>query len=324
MTTYEINNYIVTLKLNTIIVNDKINKRIFQTELDYNNFILCENDDDLYDLLNEKLLEKSINFYLDNNRLIGTLRINITTTKFKEIKIEIPEVDYNFNHIQCTPLDTNNLSQTIELQKNQIELLIKKVTELEAKSNSILFFEEANQFIRSNCTHLCLNYGPNCNNIDFKNNYQSEHSIKATKSLHGSNYEIIVNRMTQIKMGDIPYKFIKIITIEDMYNFQYLINLVELHIQLQGYNKINMINLTAFNNLTNLEVLYISGSSELNDISTIRKFKKLKYLYLIDCINLEDISCLKDCPELIYLDISRSPNIKNLLMLTNPKLQIIK
>lgn len=314
MSTYQIDNYNIMLKLTTIVVNDIVNKRIFQTELNYNNFILCENDDDLYELLNEKLLDKSIKFELYENRLIGSLKINISSTKFKEIKFEIPEVEYSFNHISNSTIDTNNLSETIELQKNQIELLIKKVTELEAKSHDILFFEEAQQFIRSNCTHLCIG----CNHNKFDTRHFTPITVNQSRQ--------IINRMS----GDIPsnrtYKFINgpnsHINNEDLLNFQYLTNLIELHIY--GYSYLTLNNLNPFSNLINLEVLHIEYFKDLVDISVLRKYKKLKYLYLVCCPNLEDISCLKDCPELIYLDISQSPNIKNLLMLTNPKLQIVK
>lgn len=378
MTTYQMNNYNICLKLNNLLIVDTISKRVFQCELNYKDFILCDNDEDLYDLLNEKLLDKNISFELVKDYLVGSLKISISTTKFKEIKFEIPET-----------VENKDMIQIIELQKIQIDLLTDKIIKMENKMNSILFFEMDQSFINSNIESLWLGrkssllmigndgtstfpkgngypyreyynktlytistYLPNINSnrksySDKFNEIQKiegfqkllfmYHNVEDPSLMIGNDHKYIEQyKFTKTCYNDIlNFRLIKMYNNNDLINLQKL-NKLKILIISPNCDKYFMERLMCEildDNHTYTELNYISDTLEflelceltnINDITFCKKLKNLKTLLLIDCPNIEDISCLKDCPNLVYLKISGTTKIVNTIMLTNPKLQIIK
>jgi hypothetical protein len=88
---YNISDLTIFLKSNNIKIINKSNQ-IFQTDLDYNNFIICNDNEDLYSLLDDYLKNNKVSFETSESKIILTMEIKIPSIKSKYISIDIPEI----------------------------------------------------------------------------------------------------------------------------------------------------------------------------------------------------------------------------------------
>ena len=370
---FQIDNYCIMLKLNTLSIIDASTKIQYKKELKAEELILCDNEDDVYELLNEKLTDNLISFELGEDHLVATLKI----TKTKEIKFNIPKV-INEELLPSDISEPKDLIKIIEAQKIQINLLnllINKTTELENKMNSVLFFELAQVFIRNDVEYLKLGgdgYGSQYLNSGYKRNrehkidiiyfdkVECQNSLPYNQPLNDGDLPFyptrqspddnilfkLLKNITYNNLNDEEYalklenfvkyfRHIKTYSNNDLHNLKYCYKLKYLFlacrthkIGIEGgyyYFEERDIKYEELNNLPDtLEFLELCDLKNLTDITFCKKLKKLNGLGIIRCPNIVDISCLKDCPNLEYLDITGSTKIVNLLMLTNPKLKIVK
>lgn len=369
---FQIDNYCIMLKLNTLSIIDATTKIQYQKELKPEELILCDNEDDVYELLNEKLTDNLISFELDEDHLVATLKI----TKTKEIKFNIPKV-INEELLPSDISEPKDLIKIIEAQKIQINLLnllINKTTELENKMNSVLFFELAQVFIRNDVEYLKLG-GDGSYSQYLNSGYSGRGQTRQSKKDIIYFDKIECEYSCSIRDGDLPiyptrqcsddiilFKLLKNVNINNLNDEEYALkleNFVKYFRHIKTYSNNDLQNLKycyklkylflvcrphkigieggynyfeekdikyeELNNLPDtLEFIELNDLKNLTDITFCKKLKKLNGLGIIRCPNIVDISCLKDCPNLEYLDITGSTKIVNLLMLTNPKLKIVK
>jgi len=286
MSIYQIDNYNVYLKGNTIRITTAISKRAFQCELNYADFILCDNEEDLFTLLDSYLSKNEIIFKLEKNNIIASIKILLPPLKTKEVKFMIPEVRETMDIKDAQIIKLNDIIKDFNYKFN---MLSDKIKEIEERTNNRVFLEGNKIGIFKDITDLVL----------FGNSRMYE------DQLYNHNF-----------INSNCYYFNHI----NISNIKYLDKLVTLKIE---YNNIttDFSNLKYLSQLENLEFL---GVGQLTDISFCKYLTKLKVLKIKSCSNIEDVNILAQCENLIELDIHGSNKIINTQLLINPKLKISK
>jgi hypothetical protein len=334
MSNYDINNYKITLELNHIIIKNDNN--IYETNIDYNIFKICENNEQIYDLLNEKILNKQISF----EKYDDYLECIINITKKDYIIFNIPKVTDNYKLINITEID--ELIKLVNSQKKQIELLSNKISELEINKNEILFFELANINIKNNTKFLSLgtkskyidilcfnknthkvdildlyNITYNYNNIirlkpEYKNIYIKEFNHKNEKLMECLSELVIFNNAVEFK------EFRKLIdTSKNKICNDKIYNFIKYFRCIHQYSNDDLLNLKY---LKELKYLFISESNDTillekqNDIYDKLDYlsDSLEFIEINKLDNLKDITFCKKLFNLKGLAIIECPNIEDI------------
>ena len=286
MSLYQIDNYNIYLKSNTIRITT-FSKRVFQSELNYNDFILCENEEDLFILLDNYLSKNEIIFTVGNNNIIASIKINLPPLKTKEITFMIPEIREIMDIKDAQIIKLNSIIKDFN---TKFDMLSDKIKELEERSNNRVFLEGSKIGIFKDITDLVL-FGPGV-----AHNYGELY-----------NHQFISSNKYYFEHKDIS-------------NIKYLNNLVKLKIE---HNYITS-DFSDLKYLDKLEELEFTCVEKLTDISFCKYLTKLRILKIKSCLLIEDINILAQCENLVELHINGSSNIKNTQLLINPKLKINK
>lgn len=294
---YQIDDYTVYLKSNLIKVIT-IDQRTFELELDYNNFFVCNDNDELYLLLDSYLLNNNVEFILEKNKLIFNIKIDIGPLK-RIVKIEIPEI-------------INNSDDVATLMK-KINILTNKVSILEKRLGYAVFFND-NYVQPINIKSKIMIIGDP--------NYMNKFSITAGKDDFGLDANILkmYNEHDLYLYTMLTSRYYLYNENPNLDNIKFMTELEILFIK-TDYKIIDNINNIRY--LEKLKVLHL-GKTDIKNINFCKYLNNLEYLILEELNDLEDINILDNCNKLKILKIIKCPNIKNINKLCNPKLEIIK
>lgn len=286
MSFFTVDNYTVYLRNNIIRIVTK-NHRVFQVELNYNDFIFCDSNEDLYDFLCNLFTEEDIDFKIDDHKITAHYDLTIHN-KTKTLTFEIPEIREKMDSKETQIIEMNS---TIEQFKTQLSELTKRFEMLEKRNSNFIVLHGSKLSIPTNIDKLTL--------IGSQGNPDGHIGIG----------EMIRPTENNCYFFDHP----------DISNIEYLPNLTHLTIR---YNSCTR-NFSKLSKLTKLREIKFEDSYCLEDISFCAKLPQLSKLILRNCKKVVDINILKDCKNLTELTITGS-GVINTEALTSPTLKIIK
>jgi hypothetical protein len=333
---YIINTFNIYLKSNNIKIITP-SQRMFQSELNYNNFIICNDNEDLFSLLDSCLKNNKISFELCRNKIILHMVIDLPPVKSKNLNIEIPElqndIDIKDMHILKQESIINDFNKKISELENKIEKLselenkIEKLSELEnkiEKLNKILTKQDYvvlpgfNYIIPIDTKNLIIIFNDfiselrNGSNPSFSN-FTKYYNNNINNHSNISNV-MMININSYIRNENYNFE-----------NIKYLTKLKTLIIDNPSYTncEYNIDNILNIKYLVNLEELIILGFNII-DISFVKDLNKLKSLNISNNTVIRNIEPIKYLTNLTELTITGCPKIINLNYLTNPQLKITK
>jgi hypothetical protein len=311
---YNINDLTIFLKSNNIKIINKSNK-IYQIDLDYNNFIICNDNEDLFSLLDDYLKNNKVLFEISESKIILTMEIKIPSIKSKNISIDIPEIIDIFDNKDIQILKQEKLI-------NELNKIIGLLENNPIRNNFVILpnFDSIIP-IQTECLIIIL--------------YDYKYEFETGKHNHFNNFilkKIFKNVITPYVKNNTTLSNTKVIYPKYNYNFEtydfenikYLTNIKKLIVyNYDEYSDYSIINFSNIKYLHILEELYIIKLSFKN-IEFIKELKELKKLHINDNNSIDNIELLSSCEKLVELDISYCPNLKNINYLKNSKLKIRK
>lgn len=266
---YQIDNYNIIMDSVHIIITDSDKKYQSELKLLNVNNLLCDDNSDIYNFLDEQFTTNNVSFKIIGDKLVGTIKIS----KFKDLKFQIPEV---------------------------VE---------DIKKPELLFFELNQTFMKPTITKLIMGYCPYnvttskykivnlfkiiCLNVD----YYSKDSL-----IYKNNR--IINNCRYIKL----YNENDLLNLQYLTDLKYLAISNNKKYSISSYENLNRIskckNLTLLllNKLTkltdisfcsqlpNLRELYLLDCPNIEDISCLKDCINLQYLDVTGSINIKNIN----------------------------------
>jgi len=269
MTSYKVDEMVVYLKSNIIKVLTS-GKREFEANLDYRDFLVCENNDDLYKFLDYQLKNNLIKFKFVKDKLETSVIIKIPPFDNKLITFKLSE---NKSKLTCTDVDIIQIKNLMNDFNNKLHLMNLKIKELEEKDNHI--------FLQGSKIGIPIE------------------TVKL--NLIVTNYDYMISILSN------PDSYICNINIT---NIKYLSNLEELIITKSSIDndKWTINNFENIKYLSNLKKLVINDFNELKDLSFLLYLSKLEHLAFNDCVldnvNIQQIQSLKQIKTLVDVYIN--------------------
>ena len=135
MTSYKVGELTVYLKSNIIKVITS-GKREFEAYLNYKDFLVCDNNDDLYKFLDHQIKNNLIKFRFVKDKLETLVIIKIPPFDDKNIVFRLTELK---NKLTCNDVEIIQMRNLIDEFDIKLNLLNLKIQELEEKENNFFF-----------------------------------------------------------------------------------------------------------------------------------------------------------------------------------------
>lgn len=309
MSQYQINKYYIRLDINNIYIVNTYSLNTFTKNLDYDDFLLCNNNSDLYELLNEALINKNIIFNQCEYNLICKIKINFTFKYKINITFEVPRI-----FIVKSQLPQSNKYYKMYMYLKNMNSLTNNITKYLFLGNiyeSVLLNDIKHYDILLELKTI-NNYNRLINEL-FESDFLEEDMLLILK-----NYTKLLDmhENNRLEFKNIPryIKYIDIYTYNDILNLNYCSNLKYLYIgpnlkikgRFNNYYNLDS-NLITHKDLYNLpislEYLEIHNLQNLKNINFCKRLINLKGIALINCQNIDDLSYL---PNLKYINSSGS------------------